>query len=95
MEMTVIAQRSDLIGWYERRGYARTGDTPRSPTAMSGSAGRAETTLSSSCWARTSLRKVDRRSRLHLTGSSTRAGLGVQQQSASQDATLDFCSEAG
>ncbi len=27
MEMTVIAQRVDLIAWYERRGYARTGDT--------------------------------------------------------------------
>ncbi len=24
MEMTVIAQRNDLIAWYERRGYART-----------------------------------------------------------------------
>jgi len=27
MEMTVIAQRSELIAWYERRGYARTGET--------------------------------------------------------------------
>jgi ribosomal protein S18 acetylase RimI-like enzyme len=27
MEMTVIAQRTDLIAWYERRGYARTGET--------------------------------------------------------------------
>jgi ribosomal protein S18 acetylase RimI-like enzyme len=27
MEMTVIAQRDDLIAWYERRGYARTGET--------------------------------------------------------------------
>src|SRR3954454_5238567 len=27
MEMTVIAQRADLIAWYERRGYARTGET--------------------------------------------------------------------
>ncbi|HWB65812.1 MAG TPA: GNAT family N-acetyltransferase [Mycobacteriales bacterium] len=27
MEMTVIAQRGDLIGWYERRGYARTGES--------------------------------------------------------------------
>lgn len=25
MEMTVIAQRSELIAWYERRGYHRTG----------------------------------------------------------------------
>ncbi|KDN87021.1 GNAT family N-acetyltransferase [Kitasatospora cheerisanensis] len=25
MEMTVIEQRADLIAWYERRGYARTG----------------------------------------------------------------------
>jgi ribosomal protein S18 acetylase RimI-like enzyme len=27
MEMQVIAQRSELIAWYERRGYARTGET--------------------------------------------------------------------
>lgn len=27
MEMTVIAQRTDLIAWYERRGYTRTGET--------------------------------------------------------------------
>jgi len=27
IEMTVIAQRTDLIGWYERRGYRRTGET--------------------------------------------------------------------
>lgn len=27
MEMTVIAQRGELIAWYERRGYARTGET--------------------------------------------------------------------
>ena len=27
MEMTVIAQREDLIAWYERRGYTRTGET--------------------------------------------------------------------
>jgi GNAT superfamily N-acetyltransferase len=27
MEMTVIAQRADLIAWYERRGYALTGET--------------------------------------------------------------------
>lgn len=26
LEMTVIRQRSDLIGWYERRGYVRTGE---------------------------------------------------------------------
>jgi ribosomal protein S18 acetylase RimI-like enzyme len=25
MQMTVIAQRADLIAWYERRGYRRTG----------------------------------------------------------------------
>jgi ribosomal protein S18 acetylase RimI-like enzyme len=25
MQMTVIRQREDLIAWYERRGYARTG----------------------------------------------------------------------
>jgi ribosomal protein S18 acetylase RimI-like enzyme len=27
MVMTVIAQRDDLIAWYERRGYRRTGDS--------------------------------------------------------------------
>ena len=27
MEMTVIAQRIELISWYERRGYRRTGQT--------------------------------------------------------------------
>jgi GNAT superfamily N-acetyltransferase len=27
MEMTVIAQRTELIAWYERRGYDRTGQT--------------------------------------------------------------------
>jgi ribosomal protein S18 acetylase RimI-like enzyme len=26
MRMTVIAQRAELIAWYERRGYARTGE---------------------------------------------------------------------
>ena len=26
MEMTVIARRTDLIPWYERRGYHRTGE---------------------------------------------------------------------
>ena len=26
IEMTVIAQRAELIAWYERRGYARTGE---------------------------------------------------------------------
>ncbi len=26
VEMTVIAQRTELIEWYERRGYARTGE---------------------------------------------------------------------
>ncbi len=29
LRMTVIVQRRDLIGWYERRGFARTGE--RSP----------------------------------------------------------------
>jgi ribosomal protein S18 acetylase RimI-like enzyme len=27
MEMTVIRQRDELIAWYERRGYRRTGET--------------------------------------------------------------------
>jgi len=26
MEMTVIVQRTELVGWYERRGYVRTGE---------------------------------------------------------------------
>lgn len=26
LEMTVIVQREDLIAWYERRGYRRTGE---------------------------------------------------------------------
>jgi len=33
MEMTVIVQRSELIEWYERRGYARTGETRPFPAA--------------------------------------------------------------
>lgn len=31
MEMTVIHARSELIAWYERRGYARTGETRAFP----------------------------------------------------------------
>ncbi|WP_052849000.1 GNAT family N-acetyltransferase [Streptomyces avicenniae] len=31
MEMTVITVRDDLIAWYERRGYARTGRTSPFP----------------------------------------------------------------
>jgi GNAT superfamily N-acetyltransferase len=31
MHMTVIRQRSDLIAWYERRGYRRTGETQPFP----------------------------------------------------------------
>lgn len=31
MEMTVIAQRTELIAWYERRGYRRTGETAPFP----------------------------------------------------------------
>ncbi|HEX3901081.1 MAG TPA: GNAT family N-acetyltransferase [Mycobacteriales bacterium] len=31
MEMTVLAQREDLIAWYERRGYRRTGLTEPFP----------------------------------------------------------------
>jgi ribosomal protein S18 acetylase RimI-like enzyme len=27
LELTVIAQRTELIAWYERRGYTRTGET--------------------------------------------------------------------
>jgi ribosomal protein S18 acetylase RimI-like enzyme len=31
MRMTVIVQREALIAWYERRGYARTGETEPFP----------------------------------------------------------------
>lgn len=31
MEMTVIRQRAELIAWYERRGYALTGETQPFP----------------------------------------------------------------
>ncbi|WP_022928744.1 GNAT family N-acetyltransferase [Patulibacter americanus] len=31
LEMTVIAQRAELIAWYERRGYVRTGETREFP----------------------------------------------------------------
>ncbi|MFD4539596.1 GNAT family N-acetyltransferase [Streptomyces bauhiniae] len=31
MHMTVISVREDLIGWYERRGYRRTGETTPFP----------------------------------------------------------------
>jgi ribosomal protein S18 acetylase RimI-like enzyme len=31
VEMTVILQRAELIAWYERRGYTRTGDTKPFP----------------------------------------------------------------
>ena len=31
MQMTVIAQRAELIAWYERRGYSSTGETQPFP----------------------------------------------------------------
>ncbi|WP_433288034.1 GNAT family N-acetyltransferase [Micromonospora sp. CA-244673] len=31
LRMTVITQREDLIAWYERRGYVRTGELSRFP----------------------------------------------------------------
>ena len=31
VQMTVIAQRSELIAWYERRGYRLTGETKAFP----------------------------------------------------------------
>jgi ribosomal protein S18 acetylase RimI-like enzyme len=31
MVMTVIEQRDELIAWYERRGYTRTGETAAFP----------------------------------------------------------------
>jgi hypothetical protein len=31
MQMTVISVRNDLIAWYERRGYRRTGRTSPFP----------------------------------------------------------------
>ena len=33
MRMKVIVQRQELIAWYERRGYRRTGETAPFPTA--------------------------------------------------------------
>ena len=33
VEMTVIAQRDELIAWYERRGYSRTGERRPFPAA--------------------------------------------------------------
>lgn len=50
MHMTVISVRDDLIAWYERRGYRRTGETTPSRTATSASASRSATTSGSSCW---------------------------------------------
>ena len=38
MHMTVISVREDLIAWYERRGYRRTGKLTPSRTATSASA---------------------------------------------------------
>jgi ribosomal protein S18 acetylase RimI-like enzyme len=34
IEMTVIDRRRELIAWYERRGYARTGETRPFPGAL-------------------------------------------------------------
>jgi ribosomal protein S18 acetylase RimI-like enzyme len=31
LRMTVIVQREDLIGWYERRGFVRTGELTAFP----------------------------------------------------------------
>lgn len=39
MEMTVIGQRSELIAWYERRGYALTGERRAFPYAELGPGG--------------------------------------------------------
>lgn len=50
MHMTVISVRDDLIAWYERRGYRRTGETTPSRTATSASASRSAPTSGSSCW---------------------------------------------
>ena len=33
IEMTVIAQRDELVAWYERRGYARTGERRPFPSS--------------------------------------------------------------
>jgi ribosomal protein S18 acetylase RimI-like enzyme len=37
MHMLVIAQRGELISWYERRGYRRTGERQAFPTGMNAS----------------------------------------------------------
>lgn len=34
IEMTVVDRRRELIAWYERRGYARTGETRPFPAAL-------------------------------------------------------------
>lgn len=34
MEMTVIARRAELVAWYERRGYRRTGERRPFPEAV-------------------------------------------------------------
>jgi ribosomal protein S18 acetylase RimI-like enzyme len=39
MEMTVIGQRTELIAWYERRGYALTGERRAFPYAELGPGG--------------------------------------------------------
>lgn len=52
MHMTVISVRHELIAWYERRGYRRTGELSPSRTARSASASRSATTSPSSCWSR-------------------------------------------
>ena len=36
MEMTVIARRAELVAWYERRGYARTGERRPFPEDVPG-----------------------------------------------------------
>ena len=50
MHMTVISAREDLIAWYVRRGYTRTGRTSAFPYGTSASAGPPARTWSSSCW---------------------------------------------
>lgn len=42
MEMTVIGRRAELIAYYERRGYRRTGETRRFPAEVPN---RAELTM--------------------------------------------------
>lgn len=50
MQMTVISVRHELIAWYVRRGYRRTGKLIPFPYGDERAGLRSATTLPSSCW---------------------------------------------